>query len=111
MASFRALLSFTATTDTNPKDGTAVLAPTPGARVHVNGVLIPAPKEMPGLGVSVVPPPGPEKVLVCQDSRVVFGRRHFFRLDISPPVRGASFHHVVLFWGRISCYTVPVPQR
>ncbi|CAM9423277.1 unnamed protein product [Ectocarpus sp. 8 AP-2014] len=71
-------------------DGTAVLSPTPGARVYINGILISADEEMalPDKGQEgerEIGTPG-DRPGQCggelrRDYRVVFGSRHYFRVD------------------------------
>lgn len=76
-------------------DGSAILNPLPGARVHINGVLISAGAEAflcEGTeGKCGVPPPGfgheQGGGMLQRDCRVLFGSRHFFRVhcDDGPP--------------------------
>ncbi|CAN0092862.1 unnamed protein product [Ectocarpus sp. 6 AP-2014] len=86
-------------------DGTAVLHPTPGARVHINGVLISADEEMAlpdkeQEGEREIETPG-DLPGQCggelrRDYRVVLGSRHYFRVDCPvqhPSTVGDSLNH------------------
>lgn len=67
-----------------------MLSPTPGARVHINGVLVPAGEEMAlpdkgqeGERETGTPGDRPRECggKLRRDYRVVFGSRHYFRVD------------------------------
>ncbi|CAN0361283.1 unnamed protein product, partial [Ectocarpus sp. 12 AP-2014] len=86
-------------------DGAAVLSPTPGARVHINGVLISADEEVAWSdkgqeGEREMGTPG-DRPGQCggelrRDYRVVFGSRHYFRVDCPfqhPSTVGDSLNH------------------
>lgn len=96
----------------HPTDGTAGLVPMVGACVHVNGVSIPAAEELLAVHVAEDPNPGMEasstagvagetcnalgRTILNRNCRVVFGRRHFFRLDIKSSGSGDWFGLVIL---------------
>ncbi|CAM9137560.1 unnamed protein product [Ectocarpus sp. 4 AP-2014] len=86
-------------------DGAAVLSPTPGARVHINGVPISTGEEvaLPDKGQEgerEMGTPG-DRPGQCggelrRDDRVVFGSRHYFRVDCPfqyPSTVGDSLNH------------------
>lgn len=61
-----------------------MLTPMLGARVHINGVLVPnaeASSLREGGDGQAAPELG--RAVLAPDCRIVFGRRHFFRLDVS----------------------------
>lgn len=66
-------------------DGTAMLTPMLDARVHINGVLVPntvASSLREGGDRQAAPELG--QAALTPDCRIVFGRRHLFRLDVNP---------------------------
>lgn len=86
---------------TFPVDGNAVLTPLSGARVHINGIAISAGAEALAYhgeeeGVREMSSPGfghdhdHREGVLRQDYRVLFGSRHFFRVESSRGLCSAS---------------------